>query len=315
MNWKLKAVVQNAISRLPSNSSYAAYYWLQRNFGGWDHIEPSKWFVVAIEAWKRLGRLGHDAVDKVFFEIGTGRAPLAPIAFYLMGAASTITIDLNPYLQDGLIQETLKWVDLNVDAMQAMFGPLMLTERLQALRRLRNRPFDRKTFLADCGITYLAPADATNTQLRPGSVDFHFSNTTLEHIPPDVLGRILREGNRIIKDDGLFVHRIDYSDHFSHSDRRISRINFLQYSEREWSRYANNRYMYMNRLRHDDMLKAFSRAGHRIMLEEPDVYRELLVPVEKGQLKLADRFIGKQDEVLATTGAWILSSSAFHRNH
>jgi SAM-dependent methyltransferase len=315
MNWKLKAVVQNAIARLPASSSYAAYYWLQRNFGGWDHIEPTKWFVVAIEAWKRIGRLGHDAVDKVFFEIGTGRAPLVPIAFYLMGAAGTITIDVNPYLQDGLIQETLKWIDNNAEAMKALFGPLLLSERLKTLRSLRKRPFDREMFLAECGITYLAPADATNTSLRSASVDFHFSNTTLEHIPPDILGGILREGNRIIKDDGLFIHRIDYSDHFSHSDRRISRINFLQFSEKEWNRLAGNRYMYMNRLRHDDMVKAFGRAGHRIILEEPDVYRELLEPVEKGQLKLADRFAGKGEEVLATTGAWIVSSSAFQRNH
>jgi hypothetical protein len=32
-------------------------------------------------------------------------------------------------------------------------------------------------------------------------------------------------------------------------------------------------------------------------------------------LKLADRFAGKGEEVLATTGAWIVSSSAFQRNH
>jgi len=315
MNWKLKAVVQNAIARLPGSSSYAAYYWLQRNFGGWDHIEPTKWFIVAIEAWKRLGRLGHDAAGKVFFELGTGRAPIVPIAFYLMGASGTITLDLNPYLQDGLVQEAMKWIDANVEALQAMFGPLLVPERLARLREITGRSFDRELFLASCGITYLAPADATHTPLRPGSVDFHFSNTTLEHIPPDILGGILREGNRIVKDDGLFIHRIDYSDHFSHSDRRISRINFLQYSEQQWNRYAGNRYMYMNRLRHDDMLTAFRRAGHQIVLEEPDVYRELLEPVEKGRLKLADRFTGKGDEVIATTGAWIVSSSAFQRNH
>ena len=50
---------------------------------------------------------------------------------------------------------------------------------------------------------------------------------------------------------------VDYSDHFSHSDQTISSINFLRYSDDEWQRYAGNRYMYMNRLRHDDVLALF----------------------------------------------------------
>jgi hypothetical protein len=64
--------------------------------------------------------------------------------------------------------------------------------------------------------------------------------------------KIINEGNRILSEEGLFVHLIDCSDHFSHNDKSISRINFLQYNVTQWNKLAGNRYVYVNRLRHDD---------------------------------------------------------------
>src|SRR5262245_9797031 len=107
MRWKTKARIQNAIARLPSRASYAAYYWIQRHFGGLRDGSPLSRMAAGVEAWKRIAKQGVDPAGKVFFEVGTGREPLVPICFYLMGAGRTITVDLNPYLKDELIQETL----------------------------------------------------------------------------------------------------------------------------------------------------------------------------------------------------------------
>ena len=52
---------------------------------------------------------------------------------------------------------------------------------------------------------------------------------------------------------------------------RIYPINFLQYSDAKWDRYADNRYMYMNRLRHDDFLALFHSSGHKILATEPAI--------------------------------------------
>ena len=100
MNWKLKAKIQNAVSFFPSSASYATYYWMQRHFGALKKMNPINKLTAGIETCMRIKKVGRDPVGKVFFEVGTGRAPITPLAYWLMGAQKTITIDLNPYLKE-----------------------------------------------------------------------------------------------------------------------------------------------------------------------------------------------------------------------
>lgn len=309
MHWKAKATLQNAVSRLPSETSYAAYYWLQRHFGGLRRINPVERLRAGVETWKQIEQLGHTPIDKIFFEVGTGRVPMTPLAYWLMGAKGVITIDLNPYLKEELSRECLQYMAEHAEEIQALFGSRLNQQRFDALRDLQRKNDSSLRDLLDlCRITYIAPGDAAHTGLSPGSIDFHTSFNVFEHIPGDVLAAILAEGNRIISRDGLFVHRVDYSDHFSHSDAHISPINFLQYSDAAWHRYAGNRYMYMNRLRHDDFLALFDSNGHRILATDPAVDTASLALLNDGRLHVDARFGGKAAEVLATTASWIISS-------
>lgn len=308
MHWKLKSLIQNAISLFPSAASYEAYYWMQRHFGGLRRVDPTSRFVAAIETWKRIQSQERSPTGKVFLEVGTGRAPIVPIAYWLMGAKSTITIDLNPYLKEELIAEHLRYISENKDKTIALFGSLIDKQRFDALVSVGTKSKLSVSELLDlCQIVYIAPGDAANTNLPDQYIDFHTSYTVFEHIPPNVLADILREGNRIIKNNGLFVHRIDYSDHFSHSDKSISAINFLQYSDNEWAKYAGNRYMYMNRLRHDDFLALFERFGQQIVAVEPNINEHAEEILKAKALSLNDRFKSKTQEVLAITGSWILT--------
>ncbi|MBT7900359.1 MAG: hypothetical protein HN601_05355 [Candidatus Marinimicrobia bacterium] len=118
---------------------------------------------------------------------------------------------------------------------------------------------------------------------------------------------ILKEGNRIIRDNGLFVHMIDYRDHFSYSDKSISSINFLQFSNSEWGKYANNRYMYMNRLRHDDYLGLFESAGQYILKSQPNTDQYLYKILTSGDLKLDKKFSSKSKDILTVNEAWFVS--------
>lgn len=308
MHWKLKANIQNVISLLPSTASYEAYYWVQRHFGGLRRAVPISKFIAAIETWKRIQSQERSPTGKVFIEVGTGRVPLVPIAYWLMGAESTITIDLNPYLKEELIGEHLRYLTENQDEILALFGSLIDRKRFNALVSFGAKTKISATELLDlCQIVYTAPGDAANTNLPEQHIDFHTSVTVFEHIPPNVLLDILREGNRIIKNNGLFVHRIDYSDHFSHSDKSISAINFLQYSDDEWAKYAGNRYMYMNRLRHDDFLALFENVGHQVVAAEPNIDRRSEELLKTKGLSLNNKFKSKTQEVLAISGAWILT--------
>ena len=261
-----------------------------------------------IKTWKKLQELDYDPINKVFFEIGTGWIPLVPVAYWLMGAKNTVTIDLNPYMKPELIRESLEYISKNKDIIQELFGPLLNKERLDQLIDFYNsNEFSTDAFLDLCQIKYIAPGDASNTGLNEKSIDIHTSYKVFEHIPSSVLKEIINEGNRIISDDGLFIHRIDYADHFSYSDKTISAINFLQYSDAAWNKYADNRYMYMNRLRHDDFVTIFESAQHKITLNQPDVDEQALELLSSDSLKVDEKFTDKPQDVLTITSAWIIS--------
>jgi SAM-dependent methyltransferase len=311
MHWKVKAAIQNTIALLPRSLSYAAYYRMQRMLGGLKNTNPVEHLGAGIETWQRILREGVDPGDKVFFEVGTGRAPIVPLALWLMGARRTITVDVNPYIKEEIVRESLEFIEANRPEIEDLFGTLLQRHRMDDLLQFsRNRAFSLRRFLDLCCIDYVQPGDAADTGLPSRSIDFHTSYTVLEHIPPEVLARILVEGKRIVRDDGLFVHMVDYSDHFSHSDSTISPINFLQYSDDEWARYAGNRYMYMNRLRHDDVLALFQSAGHVIVSTTPAFDEDAHEVLEAGRLRLNRQFDTKSREILSIRGSWIVSRSA-----
>jgi SAM-dependent methyltransferase len=306
MHWKLKAALQNAVARLPEAASYATYYWLQRHWGGLRRLDPLPHLHVGLAIGQRLLTLGSTPRGKVFVEVGTGRVPLLPIAFWLMGAKHTYTFDRHPYLKAELVAESLVHIADHCEALVQHCGALIVSERLLELAAFaRQCPGDLDALGALCRIEYLAPADAAATGLPAQSIDVHTSYTVLEHIPPPVLTAILKEGARLLRPDGWGIHGIDYSDHFAHGDPRLSPLHFLRYSDKQWARYADNKYMYMNRLRHDDMLRLFEETGHRIVDEDPqsDLGMTEVLPLDA-------RFQAKSAEVLAITQTWVITQAA-----
>lgn len=309
MHWKIKSLLQNGIAKFPERASYEAYYQLQRRFGALRRVSPISRFTAGVETCKRIIDQSKPVVGRVFLEVGTGRAPLVPIAYWLMGASRTITVDLNRYLKSDILRDHLEFIGNNSDAVAAIFGELLDRKRFdELLRFVNNETFDPQSLMHICSIEYIAPGDATATGLPDASVDYHTSFTVFEHIPPDILVRIVREGNRVLAGDGLFVHCVDYSDHFSHSDKNISSINFLQYSEKRWNDLAGNRYMYMNRMRHDDMLDLLVGAGHEIFSVDTSVDVRAQHQLQSRGIQLDMKFAEKSGDVLKTIGAWIVSS-------
>jgi SAM-dependent methyltransferase len=308
MNWKRKALIQNAISILPSSLSYDLYYWLQRNFGGLKVDDPMNRFAAGIKTWNIIKGLGYDPKEKTFFEVGTGRVPVIPLAYWLMGAHQTITVDLNIYLKPDLISECINQINNRAKDIEHLFGDLIVKERLDNLLSLCEASvFSIDSFLDLTNIRYLAPCDASQMGLDDNSVDFHTSFTVFEHIPYSILQKILKEGNRIVKSNGLFVHQFDYSDHFSHSDSSISPINFLQYSDSSWAKYASNRYMYMNRIRHDDFISILHSSDQNILVDEPFVNSEILEMLESKKFEVHEKFKSKSNRTLAITSGWTAS--------
>ncbi len=264
--------------------------------------------LAGIETWKKIREMGCDPSGKIFLEIGTGRIPLVPLAFWLMGAKKTITIDLNPYLKGELIRECLIFISEHKEKIPYVFGSLLEKKRFDHLLEFSQNPnFSARKFLDLCQTVYFAPGNAASTGLASLSIDFHISYTVFEHITLETLKQILEEGNRLVRSNGMFIHKIDYSDHFAHSDEKISAINFLKYSDDEWKRYAENRYAYTNRLRHDDFISLFQSVGHRVLKAEPCIDRRSQKIVRSGIFQLNERFNKKSEEILSVSDAWIMT--------
>lgn len=308
MRWTTKARIQNLISKLPSGLSYTAYYGLQRKFGRLREFEFPRKIRAASEIWSRIEKQGRDPKGGVFFEVGTGWVPVVPLTFWLMGAERTITVDLNPYVRPKLVEEALQFLVEKPKRVRSILdGRLDEARYEKAISLLEQRPFSMERFYDECGIEYRAPSDASATGLDDGCIDFHVSFVVLEHIPPGVVKGIFEEGNRIVKPDGLFVHLIDYSDHFAHTDKTITVINFLQYSDEEWDRFASNRYMYMNRLRHDDYQEIFQNVGHQVVETEPVTDERAEILLSSGTFPITKRFASKDHEILAIKNSWFVS--------
>lgn len=308
MHWKLKAVTQNVLAALPGPLSQEGYYRVQRLAGGLRRIDPMKRLAAGVTTWRRLTDAGADPRGKTFFEVGTGRMLNVPLAYWLMGAERTITVDLNPYLKGELVHEAARAVARRRDEVADLLGERLVAERLDRLAAYAEGPrFTLDGFCALTGVEHHAPCDATATGLPAGSIDFHTSYTVLEHVPPTIIRGIFVEADRLLRPGGLAVHGVDYSDHFAHADGRITAANFLRYPQRTWDRWAGNSYMYMNRLRHPQYLGLMAEAGFGVADCQTNVDKRSLDALRSGELRPHTDFAGYDAPTLATDFAWIVA--------
>jgi hypothetical protein len=311
MKWRQTARVYNALALLPSSLSYTVHYWMQRHFGGKKKLNTISALRKGIRICRKIVERGSTPLDKVFFEIGTGRRICMPIAFWLLGSRKVLTVDLHPYLRSELVEEDLVYIQQHETAVRALFEGLAFSEeRFERLLRLAKNLWDLSDMLALCDIKYIAPADAANLSIPDGSVDYHTSNLVLHEIDPPVLKSVLREGNRVVKDGGLFVHNIDLSDEFAQSDDTITSVNFLRFSDKEWERITANKYMRMNRLRIDDYQELFRQSGQTVLSIESKIDPRALKVLQDGSLTVDGRFRGKSPEAMATVASWIVSEKS-----
>ena len=152
---------------------------------------------------------------------------------------------------------------------------------------------------ADYAIKYRAPVDMTATDFEDDSFDICISTNTLEHIPPLTLEGILKELRRVLAAGGIISAQIDYSDHYAHTDRSISHLNYLCFSENDWARH-NHRFFYQNRLRHDHYREIFAAAGFEILRAEP------IQPSQEVPTDLRPELLTGDDSDYCLTGLWVL---------
>lgn len=299
-SWRRKAAVQRSIARLPRWIADPLYYAIQRRFGALGGPDLAEKLDLAVEVLEALARQQRRIEGATIVEVGTGRRATVPLLLWLAGAGSLTTVDLNRQLRGELVTEVLeamRGARVGLVRRLAPFSGGDVERRLDTLLATGGR---LERVLAATGIAYRAPADATRLEFADRSVDVHLSISVLEHVPPPVLDGILREARRVLRPDGLAVHFIDPSDHFSHQDASISPVHFLGFEEGTWHAIAGNRFAYHNRLRAGSFVAAFERTGLRV-LERRDVVDDAsLAALREGLVQSGTGFRGRPIEELAT---------------
>jgi hypothetical protein len=264
MDWKTKSIVQRVCAAIPVFHE-PIYYGIQRAFGRLRAKADPMWL---LSEGARLAMSLKDAGMPVpgarVMEVGTGRGLDMPLGLYLCGAASIRTYDLHRYLKPHRVLDSVESIRRNRAKVRDLFVPVLEAEKLDARLQALCDATSFEEILRICGIEYMAPADAADTKLAPGTIDIQISYTVFEHIPGDVIVAILKEASRILSPRGVALHHIDPSDHFAHDDASISFINFLQFSEPEWQKFGANQFAYHNRLRVSEYQKIYEAAGHSV---------------------------------------------------
>ena len=309
MHWRQKAAIQRAVARLPRPLGDWLYYRLQRNCGSLREETPVKGLVAATEFSRVLRKAGRDLRGEKILEVGTGRRLLLPITFWLLGAQRTVTVDLHAWLRPELVEMDLCYLAANGDWFRDFMKEAVGDEEERIVRILALAEHGAgavQPVMAVCGITYHPGIDPGRTEFHDGEFSLHVSNQVLEHVPLDQLAGLMTEGKRLIHDDGLLLHRVDHTDHFSHSDPSIPLMNFLRFSDRAWDRLAGNRFMYMNRLRIDDYKTLFEELGLEIVTVRRSIDEKTRELIERRILPVDERFASKTLDDLATAESWFL---------
>lgn len=281
MDWRIKGAIQKVLGVLPRGEQ--AHYWLQKRAGGLRRF-PHECDTKLEDFRLMIGHLKTSGVPIAgtrYLEVGTGWYPTFPFALYLLGAARVETFDLNRYLKPELVGQMVERVRGKL-AMLAEAGERDLEEVTSRFSKL-SRHVAAGASLEDATegvVRYHAPADASKTNLGPSSVDVVFSNSVLEHVPGPVIEDMFVEAMRILPPGGVMFHSVNCGDHYAYADRKVSQLNYLQFSDAEWERW-NNAFLYQNRLRASEFTRMAREAGFAIEIDTSRPHPERLKQLDR----------------------------------
>jgi hypothetical protein len=224
-------------------------------------------------------------------EIGSGWFPIAGIVARLAGAERVILTDITPLMDQGTFLTAKRIVFDRIDKLATAFD----FDSAEAYSLLRDA-----SSLNDLDLTYLAPFDIA--AIADASLDFVISRACLEHIPVSSLTDLLALLKPKLKVSGVMAHAIDNSDHFSHADPTISRVNFLTWTE------AKHRLIWQlarggeNRLRHHEYADLFGRAGYKVVGVDAFIHDKVIQ--ELRSLALSAPYKQMTEEQIAAVTSW-----------
>jgi SAM-dependent methyltransferase len=303
MHWKVKAHTLALLSRVPGGRK--AYHLLQRSLGS-HRLDPPEYVRRALEIVEMIREVGRDPQQGTYFEIGTGWRPFLPFILYLVGAEKIISVDVNPWLNQGYTFETYQALGSQLQTIAQRLGidVSFLKERYEPASEAKSLSALLDAFHVD----YRYPGDARKTGLPDASVDFVCSSNVFQHVPPDILADIHKEAFRILQPGGLAVHRFGPGDHYSHVDRSITAVHFLRFSERQWHWLGGSGLAYQNRLRAIQHQQLLEQAGFSVLTSRVRIDAPSLEAITTGRQPIHEDFAGFTPEELAASQMWLVGT-------
>jgi hypothetical protein len=237
INWKLKALLYKLFGLLKLKRTF---YLIQKHItkrSKIDITEVNKLWVFHSDAIK-------ENKSKKILEVGAGKSLEQNIYLsYKFGSRIDQTaIDINNMLDFKLFNDA--------------------STQIANILKLKNK--GEVNNVSDLKVKY-NKAPFNIKEFNPNEkFDICISTTALEHFNISDLQYYLSDLKKVLNVNGLISSLIDYSDHYSHTDKNIDSLNFLSYSKNDWEKY-NNSYLYQNRLRHQDYKKLFIDRGYKIV--------------------------------------------------
>jgi predicted SAM-dependent methyltransferase len=234
------------------------------------------------------------------YEFGAGWDLMFPLSFSALGFSNIHCVDIRPLVMTSLVNKNIDFISQQLELSEQTGVKIGGGGRNILSVSPRNLT---KNLAEKFRIHYYAPMDARKTNLQDASIDFFYSNSTLEHIPSEIIVPILKEVSRILSSEGIFSVNIDYSDHWASFDKSITQYNYLKFSSKEWVKY-NPSLQFQNRLRHSDYIRFFEQSGFEILSEEK-FYPDQNQIEQLKAIPLANEFKKYAFDDLAITGCWI----------
>lgn len=221
-------------------------------------------------------------LQKCILEIGPGDSLFTAIIAAALGAKRTWLIDSGPF------------ATTDMAAYRAMDAYLPERGLSPILKPSVDTP---EGVLAACNANYLTCGVNSLTEIPPNSVDYHFSNAVLEHIPHEEFESFCRALRQLTANNGLGVHRVDLQDHLGGS------LNNLRFSRRTWEgRLFSKSGFYTNRIRFGEMIGMLEKSGFQC--EVTRIIRWDSLPISRNVLD--EEFRGLPDDDLLVQGFDVL---------
>ena len=134
-------------------------------------------------------------------------------------------------------------------------------------------------------------------EIPSACVDLVWSQAVLEHVPRAEFLETLVEMRRVLRPHGVATHQVDLRDHLGGA------LNSLRFSDNAWEgRLMSHSGFYTNRIRFQEMLTLFDRAGFAADVRQRDQWQAVPTPRDR----MARQFRGLSDDDLRVASFFVL---------